>query len=243
MVSTRRFTNEEQQILEDFIKSDKIYDLVSDKIYDTKKCKKWVNENLKIKDALDKNLNHKGELSIKDKFLWILSDIINCQIDEKTPLYHKQINMYFDIKNLLISLGIYGKIEGIKNIESIDFIENNTQLEEIGKTYLNHYSIEKKKFTPLNRFNLILKEIDKNNNSFLDNLCSDEDIGDLISYIEEEKIPTNFKELEEEKSEKRGVKRKCEDEYQDKNNNIATEKEVYICGKISEKAIFDLEYE
>ena len=45
MVTTRRFTNEEQQILENFIKSNEIYKLMNDIIYDTEECKKWVNKN------------------------------------------------------------------------------------------------------------------------------------------------------------------------------------------------------
>lgn len=241
MVSTRKFTGEEQQILENFIKSNKIYDLVNDKIYDTKKCRKWVNENSKIKDALNKNFNSKSELDIKDKFLWILSDIINCQLDEKATLQHKQINTMSNLKELLILIGVCAEIKEIEDKISENFIENNQHLAELGKTCLDHYSFKKKNFIPSNRLTLVLKEINKNSNSSLSNMCNDdeliENIDDLILYVDGKEIPQNFKELEEENFEKSGIKHKYEDEYQDENDNIATEKEVCMNGQV-----IDLDY-
>ncbi|WP_342169882.1 hypothetical protein [Rickettsia endosymbiont of Seladonia tumulorum] len=39
MVNTRKFTNEEQKILENFVKSNQVIELINDKIYDTEKCR------------------------------------------------------------------------------------------------------------------------------------------------------------------------------------------------------------
>ncbi|WP_395476459.1 hypothetical protein [Rickettsia endosymbiont of Pantilius tunicatus] len=146
MVSTRQFTQKEQQILKNFVKSNQVIELINDKIYDTEKCRQWVNENSKTNDALSKYLNFKTKYSLdyKDKFLWILSDIINCQLDEKATPYHKQINNYSNLKNLLILLGICAEINEIQNIISEDLINNNKYLEEIAKICFNYYSLEKK---------------------------------------------------------------------------------------------------
>ncbi|WP_341794336.1 hypothetical protein [Rickettsia endosymbiont of Rhinocyllus conicus] len=225
MVNTRKFANEEQKILENFVKSNQVIELINDKIYDTEKCRQWVNENSKINDALSKYLNFKTKYSLdyKDKFLWLLSDIINCQSDEKASPYHKQINNSANLKNLLILLGICAEINEIQNIISDDLIKNNKYLEEIAKMCLDHYSLEKKNFIPSNRLNSILKEINKYNNNFTSNLYNDseieEDIDDLISYIEEKKIPYDFIELEEEKFENRGIKRKYEEDIDENNND------------------------
>lgn len=54
MVNTRKFTEAEQKILENFVKSNQVIELINDKIYDTEKCRQWVNENLKINYALSK---------------------------------------------------------------------------------------------------------------------------------------------------------------------------------------------
>lgn len=226
MVNTRKFTNEEQQILENFLQNDSIYEFINNKICNTEKCRKWVSENSKIKDAIDKNLNtkDKGILNVKDKFLWILSDIINCQLDKKNNSLQKQISTALDFENLLTLLGFYGQIEGVKRVIDINFIEDHRYLEEMARTYLESYSLQKKNFMPSNRLIPVLEKIykiysdiflpfqnDLNENNLTENM------NDLILYMEGKKS-TIFEELEEETYSKRSIKRKYEDEYSDEDN-------------------------
>jgi|GEM_PF-4377773 len=232
MANTRRFTSKGQQMLEEFIESDKVLDLIN-VINDKEKCKKWVNKNSEIKDALDKGFNNEYGFNIKDKFLWILSDIVNCQLDEKATTQHKQINTFKQLKDFLILLGLNGAIKGIKKVTNVDFIEDNKHLEKVKEIFLDSYSLKQKNYTPLNRIDSFLRQIDESYDDnyiqkFLQEKLSqaaeEEDIIlenaiDLMLYVSEKRIPSGFEELEEENVEEGSIKRKRE-EYINENNNV-----------------------